>query len=830
MSTVSLAAAARRRIPVANAGAFDLPAADGPAPRPWSLLLWFVIPAWCLLWLWLNPPHTLDLAIERNFYDGSGWPWHGFGAMQFWLHLMPKVLTGIVFALVGAAAWYLQSVIRAADRAGDLEEAARSRGLRLRLLSAVAGGALCVTVVWWLKQSTGVACPWNVEAFGGTSPVNDPSFPLLPRPGSCWPSGAAGSGYALLPVFFALRDTHPRAARAMLALAIALGTAAGVARMLSGAHFLSHIPAAFLTDWLISAAVYVLMIDRRGLAAKFLALGKTGNASRPSLMKALPLVNGLWWALVLDVPMIGHLLTDGGRVTASSLMLAGLTLAALACLSTALIELLAMLPRKLFLAVLTVLNLLGALAFASAFLYSTAMTPDMVRNFIETDPREATGYLSARAAFVFASAFLPMLLLALHAAAQKPVKPLASLGRRAALRTLRIALLVAAGLAAIGLNFQPFAGAMRADKSLRYQIAPVNVLWSTAMTFVADESASADRPRVQVDPAPALTVPVKGPTVLVVAVGETTRSANWQLSGYARETTPELAKLPLIHFDRVEACGTSTDVSLPCMMSRIGRSDYDRSRILAEESLPSLLSRAGANVLWIDNQSGCKGTCAGVENFTLTPEIVEGFRKGASKSLCPDGACRDLALAEALRAELPHLPTDRPTVIFLHMTGSHGPAYFERSTGDEKAFGPECLDPALSGCTRESVVNAYDNSVRATDRAVAEMIRTLEADRNADTALIFLSDHGESLGESGLWLHGAPWLMRPAEQVEVPMALWMSEGFPDAMGLDEGRMERLRGRAAGAGGKVTQESLYHTVLGLLGVSSVTYRPDFDLSR
>lgn len=308
------------------------------------------------------------------------------------------------------------------------------------------------------------------------------------------------------------------------------------------------------------------------------------------------------------------------------------------------------------------------------------------------------------------------------------------------------------------------------------------------------------------------------PTLFVVVVGETTRSANWQLAGYARQTNPELAKREIINFPVVEACGTSTDVSLPCMMSRIGRSDYDRERILGEEALPDVLQRAGFNVLWVDNQSGCKGVCAGVPSRKPLQSLAQ---KSAS---CRNGVCFDGIFADEVQAALKGLKDGQSQVLFLHMMGSHGPAYHERTPQDLKKWLPECTANDLGSCTKEELINTYDNSVRYTDRVLGEIVDALKAAEGVDAAMLYVSDHGESLGEKGLYLHGAPQWMAPSEQTEVPMVMWISDAFASDYGVDR------KALAQTAEGKVTHESLYHTVLGLLKVKSTTMRSEFDLTR
>ncbi len=399
----------------------------------------------------------------------------------------------------------------------------------------------------------------------------------------------------------------------------------------------------------------------------------------------------------------------------------------------------------------------------------------------------------------------------------------------------RIFGMLAAGLVVIGANFQDFSAAMRQDKSLRYEIAPFNIFYSLASTILKDDSPDAVGKTI-IDPSPhrmiggppmnaaaadAAPAPPK-PMIFVVVVGETTRSASWGLAGYEKPTTPRLAAMDdIISVPVIEACGTSTDVSLPCMMSRIGRRSYDRKRILSEESLPSLLARAGFRVKWIDNQSGCKGVCAGVP--------YEKIEKADDPTLCTSGKCLDGALVEALRREIANAKNQKPsnaTVLFLHMIGAHGPAYWRRSRGEDKIFGEACADASFRRCTPQSIAAAYDASVRYTDAVLADMLEMLKAEKDLDAGLLYVSDHGESLGEGGLFLHGAPWRIAPSEQKEVPMVVWLSSGYASSCRIDKAA---LASNALSVG-KVMHDPLYHTLLGLLQVKSATYDEAWDLTK
>ena len=431
---------------------------------------------------------------------------------------------------------------------------------------------------------------------------------------------------------------------------------------------------------------------------------------------------------------------------------------------------------------------------------------DMIRNFLATDTHEALGYFSLRTVLLYLFVTIPPILLLLKTERRD----------RLWVPALCCVAALLAGAGTVFLGMQGFSSAMRNDKSLRYQIAPVNIVYSTATTLLTDKNPDAEVKRVVVDERPSLGVVPDGKSLLVVVIGETTRTANWQPAGYAKETAPRLtADKEVLQFPRVLACGTSTDVSLPCMLSRVGRRDYDRDRIVSEESLPALLQRAGLSVSWIENQSGCKGTCAGVP--TRKPAVDE--------ALCPGGVCFDTVFADEIHREIENLAPGRPAVVFLHMMGSHGPAYWSRSPESDKAFRPECQEADLGSCTKEEIAAAYDNSVRHTDRALADVIEELRkaAQAGVATGLVYVSDHGESLGENGLFLHGAPYWMAPAEQIEVPGILWLSDNYRRAFGIDyEKIVEKARG-------DVRHDHLYHTVLGLLKVRSTAYDKTWDLA-
>lgn len=762
--------------------------------KNYSLWTWLLLPLWCLTLLILFPPQTLDIAISGLFFDGQGWPLKNDFFFNVVLYKSSKIIP--IGAALASVCVLVKNLI------------ANRRGLQpdsywiYRPLYILIAMLACVLVVWWLKASTGVYCPWSVSYFSGDHALREPTWSWVFQDGRCWPSGHSGTGFCLLALFFALRDKYPQLARKTLVIVLILGAICSLTRIVQGAHFLSHTLATALIDWIICAGLYVLCFDRQNILRRILAL------PRKIAFNHFLFLSAFFWTACFNAPILSSIIKSASADKNNllpTLILALAVSVSVFFLSMSIIALLGLLPRLIFKGLMILLTLLGATSLVVWLYYGIAMTPDMVRNFLATDFHEASGYWSWSLALNFILITLPGLLLIIRLrSSRRPESKLKRLG-------ICVVTLLC-GVFVLFIQLQPFSALMRGDKSLRYLFAPVNIVYSTSSTLLRDQNPEKAQ-KVIVDASPKTIFTSDKPTLFVVLIGETARSANWQLANYEKATNPELSKLNIVNIPKVQACGTSTDVSLPCMLSRVGRRDYDRKRILTEESLPSLLKRAGFSVTWVDNQSGCKGTCDGVRVTKPTPDPL----------YCHAGTCMDGVFNRSIDEAFNALKTQNHTVLFLHMMGSHGPAYYKRSTESEKVFGKECTDPTFKSCSKESIRSAYDSSIRYTDRVVAELIRKLQNRADINTALIYLSDHGESLGENGLYLHGAPYYIAPDEQKIVPMVMWFSEPFKKNYTIDTRVIEENSHKP------VTHDHLYHTILGLLNVRSNTYDSQWDLS-
>lgn len=530
-------------------------------------------------------------------------------------------------------------------------------------------------------------------------------------------------------------------------------------------------------------------------------------AHRPeSSIEMLALLASVFFAVVSNTAFFRTVAATGALHGTGSWLLAASLFVAIAALNMLLLCVL--LNRWTVKPVLIVLLLVTAAAAHFMSRYTVYFDADMVRNIVHTDAKESSelltlGFIGSIAIY----GLLPSILVWRIRIRPRPFK------RALLIRGLCMLAAVAVAAGAMMVSFQNLSSLMRNHKELRYLIAPGNYLVSSIQVAM-DDGVDRKAPKIPVgtDARLELRPPDAKPRLLVLVVGETVRAQNWGLNGYARQTTPELQRIGPVNFPDVTACGTSTEVSLPCMFSPYGRVDYDKDKIRRSESLLHVLEHAGIKTLWRDNQSGCKGVCAGLS--------FESFERDDDPAFCDGERCLDEVMLKGLMEFSRGLTGD--SVVVLHQLGNHGPSYYLRYPQRLRRFVPDCRTSELGECSREEIVNAYDNAVLYTDEFLAKTIRLLSADPARDTAIIYLSDHGESLGEGGLYLHGVPYPIAPATQLKVPMVMWMSPGFASGRGID---MRCIRNKSGAA---LSHDNLFHSVLGLMQVSTRAYDRQRDL--
>ncbi|WP_339547241.1 phosphoethanolamine transferase [Pseudomonas sp. RA_35y_Pfl2_P32] len=467
--------------------------------------------------------------------------------------------------------------------------------------------------------------------------------------------------------------------------------------------------------------------------------------------------------------------------------------------------------RPLFKPVLTLVFMASAGVAYFMSQYGVLIDAGMLRNLAETNATEVRDLLSLKLlAYTLLLGVLPSFILW-----KTPISY-----RRWHRELLSKVLVVGASAVVIGgvalLNYQGLSSLFRNHHELRVMVVPSNYI-GASIGYLREQVQSAQQPFVKLgedaqrNPA-WQTHGRKSLTVLVV--GESARAENFGILGYERDTTPQLDKeAGLIAFTDVHSCGTETAVSVPCMFSNMGRKGYDASKAKNEEGLLDVLKHAGLDVIWRDNQSGCKGTC---DRVTL--EDVSNLKDPV---LCANSECRDEILLQGLQRFIDTL--DKDTVLVLHQMGSHGPEYFKRYPKEYERFTPVCESNALNNCSRESIVNGYDNTLVYTDHVLSTLIDLLRSNQGkVDTAMLYLSDHGESLGEYNLFLHGTPYMLAPDQQKHIAMLAWFSDSYQKAFSVDTHCLQLSREKP------LSQDNLFHSMLGLLEVNSKVYNPGLDL--
>jgi len=392
--------------------------------------------------------------------------------------------------------------------------------------------------------------------------------------------------------------------------------------------------------------------------------------------------------------------------------------------------------------------------------FGTVIDVDMIRNLAETDVAESSDLLSLNLILrVVLLGVLPVVLLWVYRSQQ------GSWGKRLISHGIT-ALLALALMAACIFSFSSqYASFFREHKSVRYYISPAYPIYS-AMQFAASFAPTADPiPFMSLEAvANILETEDAHAELVILVVGETARADHFSLNGYERETNPLLAKQQnLISFSNIHSCGTSTAISVPCMFSYSAHDNFNVNSARNTENGLDLLQKAGVNVLWRDNNSDSKGVADRVP--------FENFRSSERNPVC-DEECRDIGMLDGLQTYIDNKSGD--ILIVLHQMGSHGPAYYRRYPPAFEKFTPACQSAELSDCSQQEIINAYDNTILYTDYFLSQVIALLSANSpKYETAMFYVSDHGESLGEAGMYLHGMPYSFAPEAQTHVPVVAWI---------------------------------------------------------
>ena len=443
--------------------------------------------------------------------------------------------------------------------------------------------------------------------------------------------------------------------------------------------------------------------------------------------------------------------------------------------------------------------------------YGIVIDRSMIANIVDTTPAESFALMTPQMLLTLGLSGI----LAAFIACWIKITPAPSRLRSGLIRGANVLVSVLIILLIAALFYKDYASLFRNNKELVKSLSPSNSIVASWSWYSHQRLAHLPLVRIGED---AHRTPLmqqgerKNMTILIV--GETSRAENFSLNGYPRDTNPRLAKDNVVYFPNTASCGTATAVSVPCMFSDMPRKHYDEELAQHQEGLLDVIQRAGINVLWNDNDGGCKGACDRVPHQNMTALNLPGQ--------CINGECYDEVLFHGLEDYINNLQGDG--VIVLHTIGSHGPTYFNRYPPQFRKFTPTCDTNEIQTCSQEQLVNTYDNTLVYVDYIVDKAINLLKAHQDKfTTSLVYLSDHGESLGDNGVYLHGLPYAIAPDVQKQVPMLLWLSEDYQKRYGVDQSCLQKQA-----ATQHYSQDNLFSTMLGLTGVQTSYYQATDDI--
>ncbi len=467
--------------------------------------------------------------------------------------------------------------------------------------------------------------------------------------------------------------------------------------------------------------------------------------------------------------------------------------------------------HKIIIPLLLILS--AAVSYHSVF-FNVYFDRHMLDNVLQTTPAESARMVSfSYVAWLLLLGVLPALLYVrtqcLYAVWWKEIaKRVMALG---------LSFVVILGVAAV--YYQDYASFFRNHADIKHLIVPSNFI--TAGVSKLKRLRAENMPYAALGKDAKLNKSDKQRNVVIMVLGETTRAQNWGLNGYEKQTTPKLAARlqkgeAVINFPNVSSCGTATALSVPCLFSSMGREQYNEVKANRQDNILDTLQYAGAQLHWVENNSDCKGVC---ERIPTTNTIQLNL-----PDYCTDGECLDNIMLPELD-KLLNAPSEQDLVVVLHSIGSHGPTYFERYTAQERLFTPTCDTREINRCSNDKLRNTYDNTIVYIDQLLDQIIHRLEQRPDWKSSLLFVSDHGESLGENGMYLHGTPYAIAPEYQTRVPMTMWLSPAWLKQKSTDLACLNSQSKQA------YSHDNIFHTLVGLSDADPRTisqYRADEDI--
>lgn len=429
----------------------------------------------------------------------------------------------------------------------------------------------------------------------------------------------------------------------------------------------------------------------------------------------------------------------------------------------------------------------NSIAFYFIKNYNVFFDKTMMGNFLNTDTNEATELFSIKIIFyLFFFGIIPSIVFyRLKITDIKFIKKIKMLG-------IRILLLVV-------WTFITSSSWLWFDNHSKH-LGSLILPWSYSINLLRYkiQSIPQEKPQLLSD----LTFKNDKPTLIVLVIGEASRKANYSLYGYGRKTNRLLSEQDNLTVLNAESYATYTTASIKCMLSHQG----SKSGLKTYENLPSYLKRFGVKVLWRTDNWGEPDI--DVDIYEDKKQIQKDCKKDCER------LNYDEVLLYNLEKQIQKLNSNK-TFVVLHQHGSHGPLYNKKYPKEFEYFTPTCKSVELQKCSQEELINAYDNTILYNDYFLNSLIEILKKEKKR-VAMLYISDHGESLGENGFYLHGTPKSIAPKYQYEIPFFVWTNKEF-----RNDSKLKQIRGI-------YTQDYIFHSVLGAFQATSKDHKQQFNL--
>lgn len=501
-------------------------------------------------------------------------------------------------------------------------------------------------------------------------------------------------------------------------------------------------------------------------------------ASNANPIAFIAIISALW-VVFFYFPLCQFIWANLALNSLSALMLFAslmLFVYAITAIVPLLLALISMKLTKFYFALFSITNALAVYFIAT---YGVFLDKNMMGNLFGTNITEASAFLSLKMAlWVIALGIIPAIFIC-RIKLEKPT-------RKALAKLSGLSLLVMIVLALA--NFSNLLWIDKHSKQLGALLMPYSYSINS-LRYLQSEAAK-NKQEILL---PSATMLDSKKSVVVLVIGESARAKNFSLYGYERNTNPLLSKVPHLRHFNAKSSTTYTSASVKNMLSH-----KDSSSLY--EILPNYLNRAGVSVIW-------RSANWGEPPLHLPDGHVLGYGELA-KRYGDDGYESALVakLNEAIKA------TDSPKVlIIIHTSTSHGPTYFKKYPPSFERFSPVCKSVEPKGCAQESIINAYDNTILYTDFLLNEVIKQLSGLKGYNSTMIYVSDHGESLGESGVYMHGIPLAFAPKEQYEIPFLVWSNHALKDVKEL-------------------THFHIFHSILAFLGIKSEVFDEQLNIFK